>query len=99
MKRTITLLADDWRCREEFLAGLDLPLYSMGDFTVLGIVVDDMAAACHTLRRAGYMVLDKRGAADILFDGPQQLPNMLDILRKATINADLRDIAETLYQG
>ena len=71
----------------------------MGDFSVLGIVVDDMTAACHALRRAGYMVLDKRGAADILFDGPQQLPSMLDMLHKATIHADMRDIAETLYQG
>lgn len=99
MGHTITLVADSWRCREECLQQLTLPLFSMGDFSLMGIVVDNFLAACHTLHKAGYKVLDKSGAADIFFDGPEQLPLLLALLDDASIRADYRDIAETLYQA
>jgi hypothetical protein len=99
MDRTIILLANTWRCKEEFLEHLDLPLFYMGDYTLLGIVVGDVASAGRTLRQAGYKVLDKNGAADIFFHGPQQLPMLLEVLHKGGIRAELRDIAEALYQA
>jgi UDP-3-O-acyl-N-acetylglucosamine deacetylase len=99
MDRTIILLADNWRCKEEFVEHLDLPLFYMGDFSLLGIVVDDVAAAGHILRQAGHKVLDKNGAADIFFHGPQQLPTLIEVLHKGGVHAELRDIAETLYQA
>lgn len=99
MDRTITLLADGWRSREDFIEQLALPLFYMGDFSLLGIVVDDFTDAGHALRQAGYKVLDKNGAADIFFDGRERLPLLLEVLKKAGIGAELRDIAEALYQA
>lgn len=99
MDRTIILVADRWHCKEAFIEQLDLPLFYMGDFSLLGIVVGDVAAAGRTLRQAGYKVLDKNGAADIFFHGPQQLPTLLEVLHQAGVDAELRDIAETLYQA
>jgi hypothetical protein len=99
MDRTIILVADSWRCKEAFIEQLDLPLFYMGDFSLLGIVVGDVASASRSLRQAGYKVLDKNGAADIFFHGPQQLPTLLEVLHQAGVDAELRDIAETLYQA
>lgn len=99
MDRTIVLVADSWRSREAFIEQLDLPLNYMGNFSLLGIIVADVAAAGRSLRQAGYKVLDKNGAADIFFHGRQQVPTLLEVLRKGGVHAELRDIAETLYQA
>ena len=99
MDHTITLLTDSWRGKEEFLQQLSLPLFYMGDFSLMAIVVDDYSTACRTLRQAGYKVLDKSGAADIFFDRSQQLPLILAVLESAAVKAEFRDIAETLYQA
>lgn len=99
MPRTIIMLSDSWRCKEEFVDRLDLPVFYMGDFSLLGIVVSDFPGACHALRNSGYKVLDKSGVADIFFDGPEHLPPMLQALQTAAIDAELRDIAEALYQA
>jgi hypothetical protein len=55
--------------------------------------------ARHLLDRAGHTILDKNGGADIIFDDINQLGSILALLHQHGLQAELSDIADTLYQG
>lgn len=95
----IALIADNFHCRSAYLDTCKIPRFYMEDFSILGFTVQQYDKACELLRKAGFKMLDKKFAADILIDDAQQLVMIRDILQNNGIKAELSDIADTIYQA
>ncbi len=95
----ITLILDDCRSKAAYLENCDLPDFYMEDFSIQGFAVDRYDEARDVLRRSGYILLDKSGGADIVIDHPRQLGAIAELLELNDIQAQLMDIADTIYQA
>ena len=95
----IALLPCDIESRGKFLGNRELPDNYMGDFTLMGFVVDRYQEALTLLTAAGYYLDEQQGGADIYVDTPLQLPEIQTLLAANNIMCDFSDIADTLYQA
>ena len=95
----IALLPCDVESRGIYLGNRELPDNYMGDFTLMGFVVDRYHEAFKLLTSAGYRLDEQQGGADIYVDTPLQLPEILNLLAANNIHCDFSDIADTLYQA
>ena len=95
----IVLIADDCRSKAVFLESCQLPDFYMADFSIQAFAVRQYDDACDLLRRAGYRLLDKAASADILIDHAGQLVAISSLFAHNGIQAELSDIADSLYQA
>ncbi|MGB3211597.1 MAG: hypothetical protein WBB19_12905 [Desulforhopalus sp.] len=95
----IALLPCDIYSRGRYLANRDLPLNYMGDFTLMGFIVDRYQDAITLLTAVGYRLEERQGGTDICFDTPEHLLEIKDILTTNNITCNFGDIADTLYQA
>jgi hypothetical protein len=95
----IILVADDCRSRAAFLETCSLPDFYMEDFSIQGFSVRQYKEACELLRREGYAVLDKKFSTDIIVDRFEEIPTISSLFKMNGIEAQLSDIADTLYQA
>lgn len=95
----IALIPCGLKCRELYLGNLELPMNYMGDFTVMGLVVDRYQEAVNLLTSTGYQLREKNGGADIFIDTPLRLAEIKACLEANSISCDLSDIADTFYQA
>lgn len=96
---TVALLPYDTVSRGAYLCNRDLPANYMGDFTLMGFLVDHYQAALALLTSSGYRVAEQQAGADIFIDAPRRLPEITAFLAAHNIRCDLADIADTLYQA
>jgi hypothetical protein len=82
-----------------YLDNLDLPDNYMGDFSVMGFVVDQYDSAAALLASQGYQLKHVKGGAEIPIHAAGQLLNIRSILTKEKIACEYADIADTLYQA
>ena len=71
----------------------------MGDFSVMGFVVDRYDSAAALLVSQGYQLKQVDGGAEIPITGAGQLLNIKSILTKENITCEYTDVADTLYQA
>lgn len=95
----IALLPCDIKSRGTYLGNRELPDNYMGDFTLMGFVVDHYHEALTLLTSAGYQVDELEGGSDIRIDDPLQVPEIKTLLAANNIACDFSDIADTLYQA
>jgi hypothetical protein len=95
----IVLVSDDCRCKAAYLETCRLPDFYMADFSIQGLVVRRYTDACDLLLRAGYTLLDKRVNSDIIIDHAKELGTICSLLKQNGIQAELSDIADTMYQA
>ncbi len=95
----IVLIAADCKSKANYLETLALPDFYMQDFSIQGITVDNFKAARDFVRQAGYTVLDKNGGTDSIFGDTRQLASILTLLQQQGVQAEISDIADTLYQA
>lgn len=95
----ITLIPDDCKSKAAFLESYDLPDFYMEDFSIQGFTVDRYDEARELLRDSGYTLLDKSVSADILIDSAGQLGAIDALFALNGIQAQLTDIADTIYQA
>ncbi len=95
----ITLIPDDCRSKAAFLECYELPDFYMEDFSIQGFAVDRYDEARELLRGSGYTLLDKSVSADILIDSATQLCAINALFALNGIQAQLTDIADTIYQA
>lgn len=95
----IALLPADSMSRGQYLCNRELPVNYMGDFTLMGFVVDRYQDAFILLAAAGFRLDKLEGGADICIDNPQCLPEIANLLAASDIRCDFSDIADTLYQA
>ena len=96
---TIALLPCDLKSRATYLGNRELPSNYMGDFSLMGFVVDRYQDACTLLASAGYRLHQQAGGMDINIDTPLHLPKIKALLTANNIHCDWSDIADTLYQA
>lgn len=72
----------------------------MGDFSVMGFVVDRDDAAVALLTSRGYQSKQVESGVEIRIEGGSgQLLDIRNILSTENINCEFSDIADTLYQA
>ncbi len=95
----IALLPCDIDSRGKYLGSKELPTNYMGDFTLMGFIVDRYQEAVTLLKNSSYLLDEQQGGADISIDRPQDLPRIKALLAANNIRCDFSDIADTLYQA
>jgi hypothetical protein len=95
----IVLVSDDCRCKAAYLETCRLPDFYMADFSIQGLVVRRYTDARDLLLHAGYTLLDKRVNSDIIIDHVKELGTICSLLEQNGIQAELSDIADTMYQA
>jgi hypothetical protein len=95
----IVLIADNCKCKAAYLETFQLPDFYMEDFSIQAFTVRQYDGARDLLRRAGYTILDKIISADIIIDHADQLRAIRSLFEQHGIQAELSDIADTIYQA
>jgi hypothetical protein len=95
----IILIANTHQCKANYLETIELPLFSMQDFTVQGIGVNNFYKAFAIVETAGYKVVADSFAAKISLDDMAQMVDILKELHRNGLQPELTNIADTLYQA
>lgn len=95
----IALLPDDNSSKGTYLSNRKLPQNYMGDFTLMGFLVDRYQEALILLTAAGYQLDKQEGGTDICIDNALHLTQIKALLIANNIRCDFSDIADTLYQA
>ncbi|NNK95174.1 MAG: hypothetical protein HKP41_12560 [Desulfobacterales bacterium] len=95
----IALLPSDAISRGAYISNKELPNNYMGDFTLMGFVVDRYREALGLLSSAGYHLDQQEWGTDIFIDTLCCLPEIKAIMAANNISCEFSDIADTLYQA
>lgn len=95
----IALLPCDIKSRGIYLGNQELPSNYMGDFTLMGFVVDRYHEALSLLISAGYRLEKQEGGTNISIANPLHLKEIQTLLIANNIRCDFSDIADTFYQA
>lgn len=95
----IVLLPSDIESRGIYLSNSKLPENYMGDFTLMGFVVDHYQEALSLLKSADWQLDEKEGGTDIHIDSALRLLEIKALLAANNISCEFSDIADTLYQA
>jgi hypothetical protein len=95
----IALLPYDYNIRGKYLDNIELPNNYMGDFTLMGFLVDRYQEAVAILTSAGYRLEKLEAGIDIQIETPGHLLQMKALLTANDISFDFSDIADTIYQA
>lgn len=95
----IALLPSDYNIRGKYLGNIELPSNYMGDFTLMGFLVDRYQEAVDILTSAGYRLDKLEVGTDIHIETPGHLLKMKALLTANDISCDFSDIADTIYQA
>lgn len=95
----VALCQNDSVCRANYLQNFILPDNYMGDYTVMGLVVDQYNKAVALLKSFGYQLEEVGGCIEVRIDSPAELPVIQNILVTKEIYCEYSDIADTLYQA
>lgn len=78
---------------------VDLPLFYMNDFSVLGVVVQRLAKALKVLENNGFSVTRKQNCARIRFNTRIELSKLFDTLNRNQVAYGTADLVSQAYQG
>ena len=95
----IVLISDSIRDRSEYLSNCTLPQNYMGDFTVMGFVVNRYSDSRSLLESAGYQLIEKCGVTTIIFDNHRSLLDIKALIAAHGIRCTYLDIADCFYQA
>jgi hypothetical protein len=95
----LPLLPQARQYRERYLDSQALPDNYMGDFSLMGLLVNDFTGAADTLKGAGFTLREGYCSAELTIESPVQLKQAVDLLEAHAIECTLTDIADSLYQA
>lgn len=76
-----------------------LPAFYMSDFSVMGLLVSDCREAVRILEENNYAVRQAAQGAEVAFDNPAHLQQLLTILKRHHIDFSMADLVDQVYQG
>lgn len=97
--KKVVLCQNTSTSRANYLQKLTLPPNYMGDYTVMGLVVDCYDKAVALLKSLGYQLEQVGSCNEVLIDSPGQLSVIQGIFATEKIYCEYSDIADTLYQA
>ncbi len=92
---SLTIMEKDAPCDEV----IDWPLFYMNDFSVLGLLVDDITQASEVLEEGGYQVDRHACSANVRFESNNHFKNIFDTLKENRIAFVMSDLVNCAYQG
>ena len=81
------------------LEGVDLPLFYMNDFSVLGLVVQKLSQALKVLKTNGFTVTRQNNCARIRFHTRSEMDKLFETLNRHHVAYGTADLARQMYQG
>jgi hypothetical protein len=81
------------------LGNKNLPADYMADYSVMGLVVDQLDAALRVLKEKKFEVRQKEDGFHITIDGAGRIAEIAGLLQKNSIDTAMADIADQVYQG
>ncbi len=78
---------------------LELPLFYMNDYSVMGLMVPQLTPAVQALSSRGFHVETVEIGARIEFNGPQEVSRIFDALSAEQITFTVTDLVDQAYQG
>lgn len=79
--------------------GVDLPLFYMNDFSVLGLVVHQLSRALAVLEASGYRVARQKNCAKVRFHTRMEFRKLFETLNRHHIEYGTADLVSHAYQG
>jgi len=76
-----------------------LPASYMSEYSVMGLVVDELIRAVEILRGNGFRIDIEAFGAEADIPGPVQLTEMVEILASAGVCCSVGDVIDSVYQG
>ena len=76
-----------------------LPQFYMEDYTVLGLRVENLAAARLVLEANGFRTFQNQGYTELSINQKDQLPHVIQLLNSNGISSVITDIVDQVYQG
>lgn len=78
--------------------GVDLPLFYMSDFSVMGLWVSDCGRAVRILQEQ-FPITTSGYHSEILVDGTSGIMEVIETLKSTGIDSGVSDIVDQVYQG
>ena len=76
-----------------------LPVFYMSDYSVLGLLVDDLDKAHQVLEDLKWKVTDKSDHLEVGIDAAGQIHEIASLLNQKGIDCGVSDIIDQVYQG
>ena len=76
-----------------------LPIFYMAEYSVLGLLVDQLEEAVRVLGENQFSVLDEDGDLEVAMNHPGQLKEIIHLLRDKGIDSEIADVVSGIYQG
>ena len=76
-----------------------LPASYMSEYSVLGLLIDDLAKALEVLRGMDLDVTEEAFGAEITVPGPNRLPEIVEKLLESGVSCTIGDVIDSIYQG
>jgi len=95
----IALVSASLSEKNDFLVNFGVPENYMGDFSVLGIVVDDYQGAVELLGKHGFSIRNVGSGSLIELNNPTSVFGILSLFGDKRIKFNYLDIATQFYQA
>jgi hypothetical protein len=76
-----------------------LPANYMSDYSVMGLVVDQLDAALGILKKNKFGVNKQANGFEITFNGDGRMPEIVSLLQQNGIEYAMTDMVDQVYQG
>ncbi len=77
----------------------ELPDSYMSEYSVLGLVVDNLKSALEVLRKAGVSTSEEAFGAEISIPDREELPCLVKSVCEAGVFCAIGDVIDSIYQG
>jgi hypothetical protein len=86
-------------CRRHILIERSMPVETMAEFSILGILVDRMPEAVRLLEKHRFELITQHHCMHVATNGLQQLRDLFRALDDGGIDYGFADLADRIYQG
>ncbi|MFP5212468.1 MAG: hypothetical protein ACLGPL_03735 [Acidobacteriota bacterium] len=85
-------------CMRSYLDDSPLPAFYMGDFSILGLLVDDLPKVREILSKRDYLASSGPDGGVSLVD-LADLPEIIRLLEQESIGCEIADLVKEVYQA
>lgn len=85
-------------CMRSYLSDSMLPVFYMGDYSILGLLVDDLPKALQVLLEKG-LLISEGARTRVSQVESSNLREIIHVLHRESIGCEIADIIKEVYQG